>query len=431
MFHNRHHSTPIKTTLRTYRTRTNHKNKVYVYLVYLVSPMLALIISIKNHKAPWAKNILWLFVAFYGYTMVISDEAMDASRYRDWFLQMAQSDLTFTMFIESLYSEDSQHVDVVQPFISFIISKLTSRHEVLFLTFALIFGYFYSRNIWYLLNYSGTHIKRENLLLIITFAFIIGFWQINGFRMWTAAHVFFYGAIQYLLEKKEKGFIIAIFSILIHFSFILPTILLLLFSLNKNRIQVYFWLFILSFLISEINLSQVREFSENITPSFLMDRVNSYTNETYVENKLKRAENLNWYIILYGKALKWTIFSFIIIIKYTGTNFIKSNKPLANLFGFVLLFLAVANITSLVPSGGRFMTVASLFAVAFIYMYTQKTSPEKIISKLYFFATPALLLYCVVVLRISFDTIGLVTILGSPITLLFSDFNIALIEIIK
>jgi hypothetical protein len=33
---------------------------------------------------PFAKNIIWLFVAFYGhFTMVISDEGMDANRYND------------------------------------------------------------------------------------------------------------------------------------------------------------------------------------------------------------------------------------------------------------------------------------------------------------------------------------------------------------
>jgi hypothetical protein len=407
------------------------RNRIYIILIYILSPLLALLVAIKNYKSTWAKNIVWLFVAFYGYTMVISNEGIDANGYRDSFLQMAQSELTFEDFISQLYNENSSYVDIAQPLISYVVSIFTTNFKVLFLVYGLIFGFFYSRNIWYIIEKAGPKIRKETILFIFVFAFIIGFWQINGFRMWTAAHIFFYGAVQYIFDKKKKGFLIAALSIFVHFSFTLPVLLLILYTLVRNRTHLYFFTFIATFFISEINYGFVSEILANIIPDIFLGKVSGYTNEEYASQLKMTIQNTSWHAKYYSIALKWVIVTFLCIMYFRGLNYLKSYKALHALYSFTLLFLAVSNILSLMPSGGRFTTVANLFAITTIFIFLQNIRSGPLFNNVLKISIVPLLFYCVVALRLGFDTIGTVTLLGNPIISLFIDTDIALIDVIK
>jgi hypothetical protein len=407
------------------------KNAVYILGLFVLSPFLSLLVAIKNYKVSWAKNVVWLFVAFYGYTMVISNEGMDASFYRDDFLRISQLDITIDNFNRLLNTEEESYVDIMQPLISFTISRFTSDHRILFLVFGIVFGYFYSRNIWYLIENTGAGFRKEIIPFIITFAVIVGFWQINGFRMWTAAHIFFFGAIRYLYEGKKQGFLVAALSILVHFSFVLPTVLLVIHLIFKNRVHLFFWLFVATFFISEINLTIVNELLSSFVPDMLLSRVKGYTNEEYAESINQSLQQNSWHAILYGKALRWVIVCFISFIYFRTLRFIKSDNALFTLYSFTLLFMAIANLLSLVPSGGRFSIVASMFAVTVIVLSLCKVPEGNVLKRLVPLGIPALILYCTVALRKGFDTIGITTILGNPLVAIYADIEIALIEFIK
>lgn len=413
------------------QTDVEKKNSFFILCLFALSPFLSLLLSIRNYRASWAKNGVWLFVAFYGYTMVISSEGIDANFYRDDFLRMAQSDISLDNFSNLLYSGEQSYVDIVQPLITFIVSYFTSDYRILFLVFGTLFGYFYSRNIWYLIDNSGAGFRKEVIPFVVTFALIVGFWQINGFRMWTAAHIFFFGAIRYLYEDKKQGFFIAAFSVLVHFSFVLPTAILLIHTIFKNRVHFYFWIFFGTFFISEISLTVVNELLTSIVPDILLNRVEGYTNEEYAESISQSIQQNSWHAIFYERALRWVIISFISVIYFRSLYLVKSRKSLFSLFNFTLLFLAIGNLLSLVPSGGRFNIIANLFAMTIIVLSLQKVQKGHVILRLVPFAVPALFLYCVVALRLGFDTIGVTTILGNPFVAIFTDVDIALIQFIK
>lgn len=422
------------TTLNRERILNEYKIrniKLYIVIIFFISPFISLLVAIKSYRSPWAKNVIWFFVAFYGYTLVISNEEMDANRYREWFYEMGQANISIENFHTIIYNEYTNNVDVLQPLLTFLVSRFTSNPQILFFAFALVFGYFYSRNIWLILNNSGAILKKESIPLIITFAFIIGFWQINGFRMWTAAHVFFFGVVQYLIYKRKAGLVIAISSVFIHFSFVLPSIILFMYLVFKNSVKLYFILFVATFFITELNLEYVREMLNNISPDFFKTRINSYTNEGYSEEVINQLNNRSWHAQYYIKALKWVVIMFMTIIYFKGLRFLQSTNSIFSLYCFTLLFLSIATVVSQLPSGGRFLNVAYLFAIASIVLYLQHFQTERIFKKLFPFLTVALVLYCFVSVRIGFDTIGLVTILGNPFIAVFSNINIALIELIK
>ena len=73
--------------------------------------------------------------------------------------------LTFNI-IGGLYGSQTT-VDIVQPLISFIVSRFTSHHSLLFASFAALFGFFYLKSINLL--YKRYYESRLNALIHLAF----------------------------------------------------------------------------------------------------------------------------------------------------------------------------------------------------------------------------------------------------------------------
>lgn len=406
------------------------ENTIYAYFIFMIWPFLSIGLAIWQYKEKWAKNIIWVFIVFYSFTFVISREGIDASRYRDSFIDYTEESYSNSEFYDTLYSEETNNIDILHPLLSYIVSKFTNDYRVLFAVFGLIFGYFYSRNIWYLLNKARPFLKTINIPIIVTFAFIIGFWQINGFRFWTAAHMFFFSVLPYLIEGKKKYLWLSVLTILVHFSFIIPVFILLSYIFLGNRLKVFFSFFLVSLFISEINFEVLNNYL-SFFPEVFAIRSGSYINEEYKMLRAARSLNINWYVLYYAKALRWVVIGLIILIYFKGNNFFKENKKFLNLFSFSLLFYGIANIISNIPSGSRFITIANLFMVAFIFFYLQFQNKDTITKMFVYISLPALLLFNIVSIRNGFDTIGLLAVIGNPVIALLLESNIALIDLIK
>ena len=70
----------------------NNEKKLYAYFLFLIWPFLSILIALYEYRQKWSKNVIWLFVAFFGYTFVISNDTMDANRYRDQFIEVSTTD---------------------------------------------------------------------------------------------------------------------------------------------------------------------------------------------------------------------------------------------------------------------------------------------------------------------------------------------------
>ena len=410
---------------------TSKKNSIIIFLLW---PFFALVYAFRNYKAIWAKDIIWFFVIFYGFTMTVHDvgeTTMDANRYKSKFVEMAGKDVSFQEITSTFYDAEEQSLDILETIIIFSLSRVTNNPQVLFAVFGLIFGYFYSRNIWYLVNRVDRKIIWENIPILLTFAFIVSFSSINGFRFWTATHMFLYGALPFLFEGKKKILWISALSVLMHFSFMFPLVILGIYILAGNRTIFYFILFILTFFIKELDITAIGNFLTNNLPDIFLPKVKTYTNIDYAEGLAADFEKVNWYVQIYGDALKWSVTAFLVVIFFTGRKYLSKHINLKNLFSFTLLLSSVSNILSLVPSGGRFLSLSNLFAVAFIFFYVQYAPRGKAIRRLIIVAIPALALFTIVSIRIAFDTMGVLSVFGNPFLSLVFKLDITLIEMVK
>lgn len=417
-----------------------YSNKDHWYL-FVVFPFLSGILAVKNYRASWAKNIIWAFFVFYGFTFGKSGEtstdttSADINRYVDEMKDLYEKDLSFTDII-TLY-KNNDDIDILRLTLAIGISRVTNSQQVLTAVYGLIFGFFFSRNIWFVLNRMRGKIKPVALLLLIAYILIDPIWNINGFRFYTAVQIFIYGLLPFLFEGKKKGIFISSLSFLVHFAFLLPIGVLLLYFFLGNRTVIYFVFFVASIFTSGIKIAAVNEVIDENAPEALSERTATYRDEGRVENfregtGFADTSNANWYVLYYIKAINWSLIAFLIFLFFKRKTIEQqNNNKLLNGLSFALLFWGVANIMNSLPSGSRFLTVAALSVLPVLILYVQNKPHEKYLSKIVMIASPALLFFIIVSIRVGFLTISVNTLISNPIIVLLTDYNIVLNELIK
>ena len=392
--------------------------------------------ALRHWQKPWSKNVIWLFCIYFGFTFVIPERGgYDTERIISQFITFSRSDLSLAELWNSFYSEGTKYADILSPLILYLVSRFTQNPSILFAVLALIFGYFYSRNIWYVLDQTSGNFKGIELLYILTMVLLNPIWQISGFRFFIAAHVFLYGTLPYLLNKNNNRLLFSGLSILLHWSFVFPVAVLILFSILKNRLTIYFILFIFTSFIKELDLEMVRSVLSSYLPDSLPDvydqRILAYTNITYAESLIAKKESFAWYLTFSSEGIKWVVYAFILLVYFFGKETLNSVPKLKTLFCFSLLLYGLANIFSLVPSGGRFILLANTFLFPFFILLMNSIPEIKGLLLLKTLSIPALLLYCIVVIRVGMDYYGLTTLFSNPLLAAIYTDMVPLIEGIK
>src|SRR5690606_345374 len=132
---------------------------------------------------------------------------------------------------KSMYAEGSKTLDVIEPLISYLTSQTTSDHKILLLIYGIIYGFFFSRNIWYFFDKTKGNLTLKSISILLLFVIQIGIWQLNGFLFWCAAQIYIYAALHLLLMKSSKAYLLLILSGLMHLGMLLPIAVLLIYRL--------------------------------------------------------------------------------------------------------------------------------------------------------------------------------------------------------
>ncbi|MCS3050336.1 EpsG family protein [Parabacteroides johnsonii] len=358
-------------------TQQTKGNKLILALLW---PIAGLVSSLKHWREPWAKDVFWLVCIFLGAIQIyhpagtILGDGSDAGRYVLELEWMHQSGLIWETLAASFFTGDGHaSVDIFQPVLSFLVSRVTDNGHIFFCVLAMIYGFFYSRNIWYVLDRLPD--KRMGWIwVMMAFYFLVcPIWQINGVRMWTALHIFVYGAMPYLIEGKRKSLIWCVVSLLVHFSFLYPLAVIILFHLVKNRnMSIFFAFYIFTLFVKTLDLSAISSLLTNILPGMYENRIESYVNENTMDKRLEAAEKLSWHVTFANNMLYWVI-QFLIIYVYGKLKaYAKFDLDVNNLFKFALLIYGVSNILTFIPSGVRFITVSQMFMIpVFMFVLTR------------------------------------------------------------
>ena len=415
---------------RDYKPPAQTSDRFASYFVFLFWPLLGTILSFRHYKFNNSRNVIWLFNIFVGLTFGFA-EGTDSTRYKKY-LEILYNKRTYTLseFWTYLLGEDSGSIDIFQPLVNFLVSRVTDNGYVLFGVYGFIFGYFYSRNLWFLVDKVKGKIKWEALSFLVLFAFLVPFWSINGFRFWTATHVFLYGLIQFLNGDKKK-IIFVFLPILIHYTFIFPTAIFLGYILAGNRLRIYFIIYCTSIFMTFIDIGVVGVYLESLNSEKLTERASGYVSEEYAEGYFESMENTRWYVKYRYDFIKLLVAGSFFWVFFARQKLIYQNPLMLKLFCVGLLYMAFANVTASVPSMLRFYYIGFMPVTAMLFLFFQllkfKRRPDwyKITSVLFAF------LFCLVELRVGLSNMTIATAIANPFTIGLFDRTVTLLEFIK
>ena len=347
------------------------------FLLFIIWPFIAFITALINYNTKEAKRVVYIFLVYYGLTFVVGNVGNDAERYA--LLLRKNAELPFSDFfniIGGLYGSDTT-VDIVQPLISFIVSRFTSHHSLLFASFAALFGFFYLKSINLLYERYYEQPGLNALIHLGFFAMILPIMSINGFRMWTATWIFFFGAYHVILYRNPVYLILTLSSCLVHYSFLAVNAVLIIYYFAGNRNFVYLPLAILSFILPNLVLPFFQSIFGNLGGA-LKARANMYANDAVMLAKQESIEQLAWFMKIGEDLLLYYLLFGIIFIQVLHKNSMNDQSE-KNLYSFLLLFLAFVNFGKVIPSfGGRFQVIFFMFATLFIFLYLIKIPGRKI-----------------------------------------------------
>lgn len=401
------------------------KNLLKLLIPFLLWPFGVFLFATQFFDRKEGRVIIYLFLILFGLTFVLGNDNLDSYRYVMDFQEMRYTSFSEFTKLFSNFLQTEKTLDIAKPILNFVVSRFTDDYRFLFGTVAAIFGFFYLKSIK-IVYFDYIQNKHFNtFLFLLFFAFIINpIFNINGYRFWTSAWIYFYGATLFITTYKRKYLFVSVISIFFHFSFFLPVLILFLFKIIGRRDKLFFSFFIISFFVADIIFPLIPE----ILSSFgggIEARAGRYAN---LEQIHKSAEQLEWakeknkwYLFIPAKLTFYYILFSFLYIKRKFKSVISSD--LRNLYSFGLLFISVFNMVSFIPTVSRFRTVFLLFAITFLLKAFAETH-EKKIHWLGLVGILPFVLNLIVVIRLGLDIINpwLFTIL--PILFSYNDTSL-------
>jgi hypothetical protein len=283
--------------------------------------------ALLNFRSVWTKNIIWLFIIFYGSTFIIYNEGMDAASYRDDLLIFHEREYTFDQAIEFMFFTEKDkieknYLDLFQPFLTYYIAKFTDNFFVLYAIFGAFFGFFFSRNFNLLFNLYKGSVRRE-LTFFFIFAFVLNpFWNINGFRFYMALNLYLYGILHFLFigGYKKRYLLFCLFTPIVHFSFATILVVNILFFFLKEKTKIFFYAAIGTTFISQINVDSIGELMRQYLPSAFEDRANSYGSSEYAATYEELMANASFFVRYSGIIFQYAILALVIFIYNNGNH---------------------------------------------------------------------------------------------------------------
>lgn len=407
-----------------------------IFIEAFLSPFWCFIKGLINYRKPNSKYYILVFILFYAFSMTfpIGETNMDIFRRIESFnLYASQPNISIIDVFNKSYSDDSDNsnADIFEALLLFLVTRFTDNIKIMFVVWAFCFGLLFVNNIWYLIEKNNLKINKINLIWVIALFLIIPFWNINAFRFWTAAHLFIFGLLRFFYTKKKSYLFFSFFSAIIHFSFIIPNFLLIFFFILPKNLIVANFLFLFTSITSNFNIQKLNQLFIFL-PSGISGKTNDYTSDYYLTrvNEFKLLDT-NFYISLRYKLVLVAFELLFLFIYFNYKNFLKV-KLNTDLFFLTFILLSFSNLVFSIPPLDRFFNLGAFFMFIIGVNFANFLLINKLNLFKFKYISSLLILYLLVEIRIGFDTISIVSIIGNPVTQYFvSNDNFSLIDIFK
>lgn len=365
----------------------NKKIAGFGFPLFFILPVAGFLTSLFDIKSKMSAFVYIAFAMLFGYAISFSDTSADSYRYAEAFARFDNT-LDYDKIVQ-LY-RDGELRDMYRLLLFYFTSIFSNNPKVMYAFAGLGYGIFSYLNLRIFVKEQGQKWDKYVFVLALVFFTYISLANINGFRFWTAAMVFFYAVYNCIILKKTKWILGIIVTPFIHYGFMLIVPIMVVYRFihpilynSKGVRPILLYMFIVAFGaswvlgINSINLGFLTE--ADFLPGAVgsrMDYVNSEDTANLVAN---RADNSLFLSVqkYFNYGIKIYVFIAVLFLNRLLKRMKGDKTAYTNLFAFVLFFYAFAFIASSVPSGGRFLNIAHLFLfvllVKFYAIYKTKS----------------------------------------------------------
>ncbi len=406
------------------------RDQYFPFILFLFSPLLTLFIALKEYKSNWAKNVLWLFVVFFAFSMSKIFDEWDISRYIQQFKDFNSRDVTFSIFWEDIINNNP---DFLQSLINYLVSRITGNTQVILAVYGMVYGYFFSRNIFFMLDFLRDKITIKIGLIVFAVSFIVSIMDFNGFRYWTATHMFIYGIVNfYLLGKKRYGLFWILLTFTMHFSFTLNIIVFIIHELFlKKRVLLGIVMYLVTLNMGSIGIDKL--IPKDLMPKTYEQKASTYANEDNMAavKETESSYTVNSYVAWPRTLLNYLTWAIILTILFK-LIYRRIELPNSEMLSMVFWFGSVANLAATNSiSGARFISIFSiLFFIYAFFIY------DNLIEEYYFnvfveYYSWVFVVSAIVNIRRVFDVLGFSALLGGPVIRAWMPEDIPIIDAFK
>lgn len=341
----------------------------------LLYPFAGIIYTFRNIQKKESEYSFFLICVYFGLAFIymsltgMMGDGADSERYALALIE-AHSMKSISL---SDYLVFRQRDDLYANILLYLVSRFTANPQFFYGIVATIFGLFFAKTSWIVIN--ETENKKYVWLFIVVMLLCAPIWKINGVRWWTALYVFLYGLFSFLKGKKWK-IIWCLLSIYIHFTFLFPLYVVLLYLiLPKKKILPYVLIFAFLSVTSSLDLSSFSNFVSRILP-------NSYDSELVTGYLTFEYSALHNFFAESGRYVSMYLNLYMALVTYflCGRE-IQANNKMRRLFILVLLLSSLCLIINFAPWGRRFLDLSNyLFFSFFSIFLSQELANEKLLK---------------------------------------------------
>lgn len=384
-------------------------------------PITGLIASIKFNKTKVYPVIFCLFFFFIGSQTIVND-MNDVGRDIITFSNLSENkNISFWSYFYSM--QESNQIDYYKPFMSWFISRFTSNPKLYSGLIAMITGLILSFNIAYI----GKRIKNFKICIFLLFVlFLIPNPSYYTHRWWMAMQVFLLGALPYVLDGNKKCLLVSSLSLLVHFSFLYPLVLLLfLKAVPSNKLLPYVLIFILANSVDALDLNRIAEGLTQYLPDSFNERNEMYINAEFQEH--------NWFSQSARLCWKWLNMLLVILIYHRSKNIMDQRKELRKMYILALLIGSFSAISNTTEWGWRYLDLSNFLFCSLYILLANKSmfslNKNGVLIQLLF---PFFLYTILFQIRGIFSVIGLNAFLyGNVFTTWFVEDSLSILDMIK
>lgn len=387
------------------------------FLLFLLSPLLGFIYSLKRINTKSSFIIFFLFSLCFGMCFTPSKCSMyiDGQNYQELFLESINiNNITFENKFKEYITFNSDEKDIYAEALSFYISRISNNYHLFFFVASIIFSFFQLKTFKYLVKEKEFDNSYISLILCYLFVYITIF-NINGIRFWTGYWVAMFALFKIFRDNNYKYIILLVIATLFHGSLWILLALVVVTILTKKYYNIWIMLYFVSFFIGHVAFSIIGEITEYL-PTFLQNFANDYTTEAQIERITSKGTGFSFIGIFLGYLIDIFFFLAMMIIISNKEKIIKDSRT-KNIFGLLLVLITFANFVSTVPSLGARFVMFTYPLIAYIFLLCIKDY-KKMYSLLIAFVPLYFFMRIYQTLKLYIETLNIDFFISSPIYLL-------------